>query len=220
ASKSCSITVERPLRLNFLASPERIARLDEQTAFQNLAKSKKRNPKEKSAEEELGRQQQEALKQILAELAETLYKDREQFEEAFDKVINSAGPLDPLPKINATLRKAILNALSERDETASICRDKDGHPEADRELRDNENIPLGQDIWDYFDSEVKPHIDDAWVDKGVLDHKDIEIGKVGYEINFNRYFYQYEPHRPLEEIEADIKSLESEIVDMLREVTG
>ena len=73
---------------------------------------------------------------------------------------------------------------------------------------------------EYFEREVLPHVPDAWVNEGITDHKDGLPGKVGYEINFNRYFYQYTPPRPLEEIEADIKALETETMDMLREVTG
>ena len=111
-------------------------------------------------------------------------------------------------------------ALAERDETAEICRDEDGNPEPDPELRDTENVPLGEDIDAYFDREVKPHVPDAWINTAIRDHKDGEVGKVGYEINFNRYFYQYQPPRPLAEIEADIETLEAEIMAMLREVAG
>lgn len=214
------IRVERPLKLNFQASPERIARLDEQTAFQNLAKSKKRNPQEKAQEEALGQQEQEALKKILSRMPDTLYKDRDAFTKALDEAISAAGPLEPLPKINASLRKAILNALSERDETAEICRDKDGFPEADTALRDHENVPLDEDIRAYFEREVKPYVPEAWIDEGTRDHKDGEVGKVGYEVNFNRYFYKYEPSRELEEIESDIMKIEQEIMLMLKGIEG
>jgi type I restriction enzyme M protein len=121
--------------------------------------------------------------------------------------------------LSASLNKAILVALSKRDEQAETCLDRDGNPESDPELRDTENVPLKEDIRTFFEREVKPHVPNAWINESVRDHKDGEIGKVGYEINFNRYFYQYQPPRPLEEIEADIKKLEKEIMDMLREVT-
>jgi len=121
-----------------------------------------------------------------------------------------------LVKISAPVRKAILNALSERDATADICFDQDGKPEPDAELRDYENVPLGQDVHDFFAREVLPHVPDAWINTQVRDALDGEVGKVGYEINFNRYFYQYQPPRALEEIEADIKLLEKEILEMLR----
>ena len=81
-------------------------------------------------------------------------------------------------------------------------------------------MPLGKDIQSYFEREVKPHVTEAWINTVVRDHKDNEVGKVGYEINFNRYFYKYQPPRPLEEIEADIKTVEKQILDLLREVAG
>jgi type I restriction enzyme M protein len=213
------VTIERPLRLNFQANPERIASLDEQSAFKNLAKSSKRIPEERASQEAEGRQQQEALRRLLVRMPDTLFKDRLPFEKALDLTIQSAGPLDALPKIPTGLRQAILNALSERDETAEICRDKAGFPEPDPDLRDYENVLLKENIQVYFEREVQPHLPDAWIDESTRDHKDGEIGRVGYEINFNRYFYKYQPPRPLEEIEADIQSLEEDILKMLREIT-
>lgn len=214
------ITVERPLRLNFQASPERIERLDDETTFKNLAKSKKKKDKKAKAEEEaLGRQQQKALKEFLATLPDTLYRDRAEFDKVLDQAIKRAGPLDTLPKFNASMKKAILSALSEPDETAEICLDKKGNPEPDTSLRDTENVPLKEDIWEYFEREVLPHVPDAWVSESYIDEQDRQVGRVGYEINFNRYFYKYEPPRPLHEIEEDIKLLEKEIIEMLGEVT-
>ncbi len=118
------------------------------------------------------------------------------------------------------IRKAILSALSERDETAEICRDSDDNPEPDPELRDTENVPLSESIESYFEREVKPYVPNAWINTAIRDEKDNEVGKVGYEINFNRYFYKYQPPRPLEEIEMDIKGVEKDILEMLREVAG
>lgn len=86
-----------------------------------------------------------------------------------------------------------------------------GSYEPDPDLRDFENVPLKEDIDTYFGREVRPHVPDAWVDRS----KD----KVGYEINFNRYFYKYTPPRPLEEIDADLKKAEEEILRLLQEVT-
>ena len=81
-------------------------------------------------------------------------------------------------------------------------------------------MPLGEDVEEFFAREVKPHVPDAWINITVRDPQDGRIGRVGYEINFNRYFYKYQPPRPLEEIEADIRKLERDIVGMLREVAG
>jgi type I restriction enzyme M protein len=72
----------------------------------------------------------------------------------------------------------------------------------------------------YFAREVTPHVPDAWINRSIVDEQDGKVGKVGYEINFNRYFHQYVPPRPLEEIEAEMKVLEREIVELLREVAG
>ena len=72
----------------------------------------------------------------------------------------------------------------------------------------------------FFEREVKPHVPDAWIDTTRRDEKDGQVGIVGYEINFNRYFYRYTPPRPLEEIEADIRAIETDILRMLAEVTG
>ncbi len=147
------ITAERPLRLNFQASQERIVRLDEESAFQNLARSTKKDPKARAKEEAEGRALQEEIRHMLAAMPDTLHKKRKDFLTALDRTANQAEV-----KLTAPLLKAILSALSERDETAEICRDKDGHPEPDPELRDTENVPLGEDIHAYFEREVKPHV--------------------------------------------------------------
>lgn len=81
-------------------------------------------------------------------------------------------------------------------------------------------MPLSENIKAYFEREVKPYVPDAWINTAICDEKDGQIGRVGYEINFNRYFYKYSPPRRLEEIEADIRGIESDIVQMLAEVTG
>ena len=79
-----------------------------------------------------------------------------------------------------------------------------------------------QSVETFFEREVDAHVPDAWIDTSRRDEKSGEVGIVRYEINFNRYFYRYRytPPRPLEEIEADIRGLETDIVRMLREVAG
>jgi len=72
----------------------------------------------------------------------------------------------------------------------------------------------------FFDREVIPHVPDAWINSSKRDERDGQVGLVGYEINFNRYFYRYTPPRPLEEIEADIRTIEDEILRLLAEVTA
>ena len=90
----------------------------------------------------------------------------------------------------------------------------------DSELRDHELVPLGEDWREYLKREVLPFVPDAWVDETYTDPTDKKVGRVGYEINFNRYFYKYVPPRPLEEIDAELKALESEIAGLLREVAA
>ncbi len=208
------ITVERPLRLNFRASPERIARLEEQKAFQALAQSKKKDAAAAKEQAE-GRALQEAIRKLVRALPDTCFKDRVEFERALDAAAKTQGP-----KLPAPARKAILAALCERDDSAAICRDADGNPEPDPELRDTESVPLAEPIEAFFAREVKPHVPDAWIDTSRRDPKDGQVGLVGYEIGFNRYFYRYTPPRPLEEIDADIRAIEGDIVRMLAEVTG
>ncbi len=202
------ITVERPLRLNFVVDEDRIARLKETTAFANLATSKKRkDTKAAQAEIAEGMKLQAAILAALGHLAaKGIVRNREAFTEMMKDEFKSAAI-----KIPAALLKAILMALAERDETADICTDDKGNPEPDPELRDYENVPLKEDAGEYMQREVLPHVPDAWVDQSKT--------KIGYEINFNRYFYKYTPPRPLEEIEADLKTIEKEIADMLSMVT-
>jgi type I restriction enzyme M protein len=208
------ITVERPLKLNFQASDERIARLEEEKGFQALAQSKKKGAVGAKEQAE-GRALQEVIRKLLRTLPATIVKERDEFERLLDGAAKKAGV-----KLPAPARKAILAALSERDETAAICQDKEGNPEPDAELRDAESVPLAESVETFFEREVKAHVSDAWIDTSRRDPRDGEVGLVGYEINFNRYFYRYAQPRPLEEIEADIRVIERDIVAMLAEVTG
>ncbi len=208
------ITVERPLRLNFVVSPERLDRLWQEKAFQGLATSKKKDMAGE-IEVEAGKSYQGAILGALGGLdPQRLYRERDEFRRDLDAALKGAGV-----KVGAPVMKAIISALSERDPEAEVCTDRKGDPEPDSELRDSENVPLSQAVHDYFQREVLPHVADAWIDEKVRDHRDGKVGKVGYEINFNRYFYRYEPPRPLEEIDTEIKAVEAEILEMLREVT-
>ena len=224
------VTVERPLRMNFEATPERIARLDEQRAFANLATSKKRrDPAAAEREIEEGRKQQGDIRAALATLeGKGQYMEREVFEADVAEAAKRTGL-----KILGPMRKAIFAALGERDADAEICRDSKGRPEPDSELRDTENIPLPRgtalplpldfgpdkpndrlieafraDINAFIGREVLPHVPDAWVDYTKT--------KVGYEIPINRHFYVYRPPRPLNQIEAEITELEGEIAGLLK----
>ena len=201
------VTIERPLRLIFHASNERIELVQSQAAFTKLVEVKdgtEKKKKEKLIEE--GKVLQNSILKFLDTLPKKVFKDRNEFDKAFQKEkVNSKIDLTP------QMTKAIYSALSERDETAEICKDKNGNLEADSDLRDTESIPLAMDVKEYFETEVKPHVPDAWINESIVDDKDGKVGRVGYEINFNRYFYKYEAPRKLEEIESEIKSLLKEI---------
>jgi type I restriction enzyme M protein len=196
------ITVERPLRLRFAVTPEGIEALKISRAFENLATSKKKG-KEGAAETEAGLQLQTELVTCLGSMPDdTVCKSRPEFEVALDEALDTNGVRIPAP-----LRKAVLAALSERDETAEICLDAGGNPEPDPDLRDTESVPLKDDIHEYFKREVLPHVPDAWIDESKT--------KIGYEIPFTRHFFNYIPPRPLEQIEAEIRQLEGEIIKTL-----
>ena len=204
------ITVERPLRLNFTATAVRIARLEGSSTFRNLATSKKKNEKIRLEEIAAGEQRQQALLEMLRDFgkatSEKLYKDRKIFLKELRDTDRKKGL-----RLSAPELKAVLEALSERDETAEVCRNSKGAIEPDTQLRDTELVPLKESIDDYFEREVKPHVPDAWIDESKT--------KVGYEIPLNREFYQYEPPRELSAIEAELKDLEKDIVQLLGEVT-
>ena len=205
------ITVERPLRLNFAATPERIARIEDQATFVNLAKSKKRAGAAHDAQVAEGQARQRVIRDALETLAETtggeIIFERDVFATRLRDVAEAHNV-----KLSAPERNATLASLSERDPEAGICEDRRGNPEPDTSLRDTENVSLGEDIDAYMEREVQPHVPDAWVDH--------DKTKIGYEIPFNRHFYVYEPPRPLEVIEADLQTLETEIGRLLAEVTA
>jgi type I restriction enzyme M protein len=193
------ITVERPLRLNFQASPERIERLKGEKAFLVLAENAN------------GKNLQKGILELLAGLGNKVFKNRASFETALS--IDKSNIMIKTPVV-----RAIFKSLAERDESADLCKGADSQLESDSELRDYENVPLAEGIQAYFDREVKPHVPEAWINAGVTDDKDHQVGIVGYEIPFTRHFYKYVPPRPLEEIEAEIKKLEAEIAAGLKEL--
>ena len=205
------VTVERPLRLNFAAVPDRLARLAEQTAFKNLAKSKKKSPAARAAGIAEGEARQAAIRGLLDVLAEEtggkVFQDREAFTTTLKRAEKATGT-----KLKGPERKAVLAALAEPDPTADVCRNRRGEPEPDPALRDTERVPLTEDVDEYLAREVLPHATDASADPAKE--------QVGYEIPLNRRFHRYEPPRDLAAIDADLRELEGEIVRLLGEVTA
>ena len=142
-------------------------------------------------------------------------KSRDIFEKELKKALNELSF-----KLSAPMKKVIFSALSEKDDEANICKDAQGNIEADSDLRDHELVPLKEDWKSYVKREVEPFVPDAWVDETYKDGSDNKVGRVGYEINFNRYFYKYVPPRPVTEIDQELKSLEAEIANLLKEVAA
>ncbi len=190
------ITVERPLKRNFQVSPERIKILEQENTFKKLDEVKAK-PKEPKCKDVLT---------ILKKMPTKLYKDYDEFSNDLKNAFSHADF-----KLSAPLQKIIENSLSERDETAKPQKDAKGNLVSDSDLRDNENIPLKQDIDKYFEKEVLPYVPDAWIDDSTRD-------KIGYEIPFTRHFYVYKPLRSLEEIDKEIRQLQKEISKGLEEL--
>ena len=190
------IRVERPLKLSFQVSDERLERLDEQRAFSRLEDAQKAE-----------------IVTAVRTIGTSVFTSRDVFSQALSNALKTNNV-----KVGAPVRKAVLAVLSERDDEADVCKNMAGYPEPDTALRDHERVPLTEDWRDYFKREVEPFIQDAWVDESYTDSSDKQVGRVGYEINFNRYFYKYTPPRPLEEINAELKEIEEEISDLLKGV--
>ena len=188
------VTVERPLRLTFEITDEKLDALAHGT----------------TAIARIDKLPAETREHVVEQLREKARPGVLKKREAFDNWLKHALPDDQY--ITKSLRILLRDAFSERDETAEICTDLRGKAEPDPELRDTENVSLTQKIEDYFKREVLPHVPDAWIDESKT--------KIGYEIPLNRHFYRYEPPRPLDKIESDIKTLETEILGLLKEVTA
>jgi len=106
--------------------------------------------------------------------------------------------------------KKVIIEQSLLDDNGNVVLDKQGNPKPDSQKRDYERVPLEQDVDEYFEREVKPHLPNSWMDR----NKD----KIGYEINFTKYFYKYKSLRSLEEITQDILELEKESEGLLKEI--
>ncbi len=213
------ITVERPLRLQVDLSAESLARL--------------RQLCEDSDEEPLAN----LIERVAPLLGRGPHSD---YNPVWEMVVANAEQ----PKVKLTTKRVKLfreaccvrNETAERiyAETADVTLppdinsdvaslfgydDQEGNYiryEADPALRDFENVPLKEDIKDYFRREALPHVPEAWINPDVRDEQDGEVGKVGYEIPFTRHFYEYKQPPKLEEIEAQIIELENQIQGMLK----
>lgn len=220
------VTVERPLRQNFCADQERLTKLREDEAFQGYSADKPLKGKKSVPQQMI----QERVLPVLESIGSKLYKNREKFIEKLEEAFGEAEI-----KLDAKLKKLILNNLSERDPDADICLDAKGNKEADPDLRDNENIPLPKSIplplslgydnesdldelvnfikdhcEEYMMEEVLPHVSNAWIDYNKT--------KIGYEIPINRYFYSYKPPRNIKQIELEIENAEQSILTLIKTI--
>ena len=151
------------------------------------------------------------IQAIDKELGRELLRDWNTTWKAIQKLLKQRES-----KWKATQVKTFRSNFTEVDENAEPVIKKMSKGvveyEPDPKLRDFENVPLKQSIDDYFAKEVLPHVTDAWFDE--------DKTKIGYEINFNRHFYQFTALRELKEIDKDIKAFEEEVVRLLKEVTA
>lgn len=194
-----TVTVERPLQLRFECTAENISTVAEHKALGKIA----------------------GLTEALESFGDEPYLSRERFTLKLGKHLGDRGL-----RLTAAQRKALWQTIGVHDGSADICVHasgaKKGEPEPDVALRDTENVPFGwgdrpqahdafrETVQAYFDAEVKPHVDGAWIDW--------DETKIGYEIPFTRHFYTYKPPRPLKEIDADLERVVGEIMTLLHTV--
>lgn len=186
------VKVLRPLRIDIQFNAEKLEDLKETKEFDKLEKS----------------DQDDLIAYIGQQFGGA--HDYAWFEKEFVPAI-------PLRKVPKPLRKALLSVFGVRNPDADVVV-IDGEVQMDNDLTDYENIPLKQDIDAYMAKEVLPHASDAIIDEKYVDAKDGQIGVVGYEINFNRYFYVFEQPRHPNVIMAEIKALSAEVAKLLGEI--
>jgi type I restriction enzyme M protein len=176
------ITVERPLRLRFQATPERVDAIRGKFARAVI----------------------DALRHVDSQ---AVYFEQGAFDAALKYAFTCAGM-----KLGRTLARRIREALAEQDDTAAIYCDSKGRPQPDSDLRDHEDIPLGENVPVWFAREVLAHAPDAWIPA--------EEPRIGYAIRFARYFFEPEPVRPLAEIDREIRDLECQAQARLQQLSA
>ncbi|WP_338702293.1 class I SAM-dependent DNA methyltransferase [Streptomyces sp. Q6] len=218
------ITVERPLKLRFELTDETLSALLVSKPMQKQAEDVALKSLPETAKKVAGRRK--LTDDEAAELAKLVDAELQPFNDALSSLLGQTWPTFSeaqvafttaaaegglaLPK-GVTFKKALRDAIGVRDPEGEVQKLKGHAKEPDPDLRDYENVPLDDDVETYLTREVHPHVPDAWIDHTKT--------KIGYEIPFTRHFYVYEPPRPLAEIDAELKALESEIQALLGEVT-
>jgi type I restriction enzyme M protein len=141
-------------------------------------------------------------KEISTDQTESLIQSYKNFEEnEFSKIFDN----EFFGYTKVTIEQPLI-------EDEKVVTKKDGKPKPNTSLRDSERIPLNEDIEEYYNREVKPHLPNSWMDR--------EKDKVGYEINFTKYFYHYKPLRSLVDITSDLLELEKESEGIFKEIVN
>ena len=196
------IKVLRPLRMNLIIDEQAISKLQGDKAWEKLSSE----------------HQAFWLSVIKPFIGKTLeYTWAETFAK---EVVKSDTAKGIKVKANKTFINALINAFGHKDPEGEPVTDAKGNVVPDSDLTDYENVPYLESIQDYFAREVLPHVPDAYIDESFTDEKDNGLGRVGYEINFNRFFYQYQPPRKLHEIDEELKQVEADIAALLAEVAS
>ncbi len=207
------IVIDRPLRLNFAISEDRIqklinepnfAKLFDPDVYATLNSKKEKKPSESKKLEALqnGKRIQDQILTILTDnISDKLYCNRNEFITRLKCLFNSVS------EVKGSLLKTIWMGLSERDEQADDCLNNKGKPEPDPSLRDTETVPLKENIHEYFEREVLTYAPESWVDETKT--------KIGYEIPFTRYFYEYESLSSSEEIRNMLKKKEKDLLKLM-----
>lgn len=209
------VTIERPLRMRFELTAERVTSFADDGAQQKL--------KDDGA-------LLAVLNHVLKKSGPQIYMSVSAFQEALQGAVNAAakGAGEKPTKLKAKQFEVARKFFGVRDRNAEIVSNERGDVLPDSELRDAEYIPFSvvddaqnvdSGIQSYFDAEVKPHWPDAWINTETRDKTDGEIGIVGCEINFNREFYVYKAPRSRDEIRKDIEAMEENFIEMLKRVS-
>ena len=196
------IKVLRPLRMTLILDTEGLVRLESEKAWGKLSKEHK--------EFWLGE-----LNPLIGQTKE--YKWADVFAK---EAVKSEEAKALKIKANKTFVTALINAFGHKDPEGEAVLDSKGEFVPDTELTDYENVPYLESINDYFAREVLPHAEDAYIDNTFIDERDNKLGRVGYEINFNRFFYEYQPPRMLHVIDEELKQIEGEIASLLEEIAS
>lgn len=193
------IKILRPLRMSLTVDEVALGKLRDEKAWAKLTG-----------------QQREAWELELQKHFDKTYPFH--WAESFAKEAAETNP--GVGKVSKSFVKALVSAFGVRDPKGEAVTDSEGNLISDSELSDYENVPLTMDIRDYLAREVLPHLPDAYIDETFRDERDGEIGRVGFEINFNRFFYKYTPPRNLHDIDIELKQVEAEIAELLGEVAS